>query len=109
MGDETMRLGHGELAGLAQRVLGEWQAGPGAEAEQVETCPDCGEWLGYEDPQEQEMAEQWRAGAAEWSRVQALRVGGWGNGWPSTTSSSETASTGWPWERDADVDFDLDV
>ena len=29
MGDEMMRLGHGELAGLAQRVLGEWQAGAG--------------------------------------------------------------------------------
>lgn len=63
--DHTTSLGAGELEALAARVLGDWQGGAGAEAEELETCECCGGLLQFEDPQQREMVEQWQAWQAE--------------------------------------------
>ncbi len=56
---ETLSMGAGGLGDLAQRVLHEWQVGFAEEAEELETYPDCGDPLAFEDPKEGKMLGQW--------------------------------------------------
>lgn len=95
-------LGTGELAALAQRVLDEWRSGPATRAEQLEVCECCGDWVGFERPEDREIADQWREAMAERARVQALHVGGDGPGWPGGEILPDDAATGWPGSRTPD-------
>lgn len=91
------------LAGLAQRVLHEWKDGPGAEAPEVERCDDCDELLGFVDPQERAMAEQWQS----W-QPPPVGPGGRGTGWtwgPEGIRGGPLggSGTGWMGIRDEDL------
>ena len=92
-------LGAGELAELARRGLEQWRSGPGAAAEQMEVCDCCGEWIDFEHPRDREMADQWREAMAERARLESLRAGGSGPGWPGPETPPDDAVTGWTGSR----------
>lgn len=92
-------LGLGQMAELTRRVQEDWRGGRGAEAEQIEVCDCCGDWVGFADPGEREMADQWREAMIERARVESLRAGGSGPGWPGPEILPDDVSTGWPGSR----------
>lgn len=100
MGDETLSLGTEARGDLARRVLRDWQVGLATEAEELETCPDCGGLLGFEDPAEREMVEQWTS----WQPT-PVGPGGVGNGWlvGGLWGLASDGSPGWPFCRDEDL------
>lgn len=100
MNDEMLSIGVGGLADLAQRVQQDWQGKLAAEAEELETCADCGDLLGFEDPKEREMIGQWTS----W-RPAPVGPGGVGTGWlqGGLSSLGSDGSPGWPFCRYEDL------
>ena len=100
-------LGTEGIRQLAQQVLRDWQAGVSAEDEVLETCDCCGGLLGFEDPDEREVAEQWSAWTPEERTPSSNGVGDPGNGWPLDSrpwdSGLDAAPTGWTGVRDEDL------
>lgn len=105
MSDAEQTAGVGGLARLAEQVLHEWREGPGAAAEELEICEDCGGFVDDAiDAETLEMVEQWTAATG------AGPVGpvGHGTGWVWGAEGFRGGglgglSTGWPGVRDEDL------
>lgn len=106
--DAEQSLGTNGLGELASRVLRDWQQGLVVEAEPLETCECCGGLLGFENPAERKMAEQWTSWEDPARMASSNGEGHLGTGWPTAMwgnwADASSGSTGWAGpNRDEDL------